>query len=275
MLKRQYTSVDGRSIVYYKEGRGKQTLIMLPGLCADCNIWESVITRLRYRYTILAFCLPLYGTYNHHHERYTIATLAQLLRTLIVRFHIRKPVLIGHSLGGLVNLMYTGNHPRLVKKLICVSTPLSDHKEPLPLAWRLAVEMGRKLRKNEDIARWLQSQTEALDALVAIIMGKKRKKAHLNITESVPLKTLACCYEDLFHYPFDHLIRRIHPKPSILFVYGTLDQPFLKFAGTALYPSLDGAEIIPLVEGHFIPTAQPHKMATIIEDFVDIPTHHG
>src|SRR3989344_3206191 len=132
-LTKRKLKIDGLNLEYYKEGKGSKTIILLPGLGSDCSLWDNIIPKLSNNFRVFAFSIPPYGSKSTNSHVYTIRTYDKLVEKLIKKFNIKKPVLVGHSVGGLAALVYCSKHPRSVKKLILVSTPLTDLNFRLPI----------------------------------------------------------------------------------------------------------------------------------------------
>lgn len=275
MQKREQIVIDGRTIKYYHTGKkGKQTILFLPGLCADCRHWSKVIPYLKDSFEIYAFSLPLYGTTNALRERYNFQTLSDLLTKLITYFHIRKPILVGHSLGSIVAMLYCIQNPKKVASLINISSPLRSRNHRIPGLWKTAVQIAFRLQKNTEILSWLESKKEVLQALVQVLPRQKARilTNAVDILIKVPLKYLAICYHDIFTTSFEDMINRLSqvsiPK---LYVYGTRDEALGKLNILDSYTRTAGSEIIPIDDDHFIATNQPKQLAKIITRFSTKP----
>ncbi len=242
---------------------------MLPGLYSDCTIWEKVIYKLRSHFKIYAFSLPLYGTYDNKHHQYTFYTLPRLLEQLLQRFKIKSPILMGHSIGAVVSMIYAVRSHHKVDRLICVSAPLKKHVLKVPLSWEIAVQFALTSKRNRDIVDWLNKQDELVDRLRNIVLPhKKTKHEAKDVLPKLPLKNMAHCYFDLFHFEFDDEIALVaKSKLPSLFIYGINDIPLQEFQGTSLYTKVSGAEIVPLATGHYIPLTMPEELSRAVLNF--------
>ena len=94
-------------------------LILIPGLASGPWVWTDTTERLRGKYSIYLLTLPGFdgrkpvpGT--------TLASLSRDLATLIESRKIRKPVLVGHSLGGTLSLDFAADHSSLIAGIVAV-----------------------------------------------------------------------------------------------------------------------------------------------------------
>src|SRR5688572_20533799 len=84
-------------------GRGP-ALILIPGLASGPWVWAQTTERLRGNYSIYLLTLPGFDG-RKPVPGVTLDSLARDLATLIEKRKIRKPVLVGHSLGGTLSLL--------------------------------------------------------------------------------------------------------------------------------------------------------------------------
>jgi pimeloyl-ACP methyl ester carboxylesterase len=267
-LTKQITHIDGRKITFYETGTG-QPLILLPGLGCDCSLWSKMIPGLSDHFHIYAFSLPVYGTRNLRGHRYTFNTLHKLLRKLVKHFGINDPIIVGHSLGAIVSLIYTARHPKSVNKLILVSAPLSDHTQPAPLLWRMGVDFALKSRRSQSIIDYLERHPDTLKHMMQIVLPRRQVGRAVETAEellhNIPIKAMASCYNDLFTKDFKKYVLRI--KVPTMVVHGLLDDINEQFHGTALYPLIRSARIEPLKSRHFIPVDVPSELNKLILEF--------
>ncbi|HEV7606785.1 MAG TPA: alpha/beta hydrolase [Steroidobacteraceae bacterium] len=94
-------------------------LILIPGLASGPWVWTDTVARLNGQYSIYLLTLPGFdgrkpvpGT--------TLASLSRDLATLIESRKIRKPVLVGHSLGGTLSLDFAAEHSDLIAGVVAV-----------------------------------------------------------------------------------------------------------------------------------------------------------
>lgn len=83
----------------YKYGSGPKTLILLPGLASGAFVWDSTVAALQSKYTMYAVTFDGFDGMPPAKPPYLdafAASVEELIRTQ----NLRKPVLVGHSLGG-------------------------------------------------------------------------------------------------------------------------------------------------------------------------------
>jgi pimeloyl-ACP methyl ester carboxylesterase len=94
-----FASVDGTQVAYRSWGTSGSPVVLLGGAGEPSWVWHSVGPLLaRAGHRIFALDLPPFG-YSQRHGPYTMAHWLQLLHGFDQRFHLARPVLVGHSLG--------------------------------------------------------------------------------------------------------------------------------------------------------------------------------
>ena len=134
-----FVRVDGTLLAYRKWGRGGSPVVLLGGAAEPSWVWHTVGPLLaRADHRVFALDLPPFG-YSQRRGPYTMANWLQLLQRFERHFNLRRPVLVGHSLGagvaaaaGLAHpsrvagvvlldgdaLAFGGNHARLADLLV-------------------------------------------------------------------------------------------------------------------------------------------------------------
>lgn len=267
-MNKNQIKIDGRIIDYIESGKG-ESIILVPGVGSNCTLWEPLMSRLSNHYHTISLTIPVYNTRNNKGQVYTIRTLHKLLHKIILHLKLKNPVIVGHSLGGLVSLSYAKHHPNRIKKLVLVSTPLSDRKKRLPISWRLGIKFA-KTNRAQDIINYVNNNPTLFNTLTKIIFPKRNPKLRARtasfLLKGMPVKSLAKFYNDLFTTDLSYLVTQ--NQASTLFIYGTQDEELLSFNGTALYPLSPNAKIEPLDCHHFIPADKPHELYLQIKNFI-------
>jgi pimeloyl-ACP methyl ester carboxylesterase len=94
-------------------------LILIPGLSSGSWVWTDTAARLKNKYSIYLLTLPGFDG-RPPVASATLESLAGDLATLIGQHKIRRPVLVGHSLGGILSLQFAEDHSDLIGGVIAV-----------------------------------------------------------------------------------------------------------------------------------------------------------
>ena len=97
-----YAVADGTSIAYRRWGHSGSPIVLLGGFVEPSWVWQRVSgRRSRRRHRVFALDLPPFG-YTERRGPFTLAHWVELVRAFDARLGIRRPVLVGHSLGAAV-----------------------------------------------------------------------------------------------------------------------------------------------------------------------------
>lgn len=96
-------------------------MILIPGLASSGEVWRDTVARYRDRYQ--CHVLTVAGFAGVPAEKATAQLLARVLRGLAVHIAERKlkpPVIVGHSLGGVIAMAFAAEHPDLAGPLVII-----------------------------------------------------------------------------------------------------------------------------------------------------------
>ena len=96
-----YVQIDGRQIAYRELGSRGSPIIFLGGFGEPSWVWKPVARRLAQRHRVYALDLPPFG-YSERKGPYSLAGWTQLVRDFAAHFGLRRPIVVGHSLGAAV-----------------------------------------------------------------------------------------------------------------------------------------------------------------------------
>jgi pimeloyl-ACP methyl ester carboxylesterase len=107
------------------EGSGPD-LILIPGLTSSRRVWDQAVASLGGRYRVHRVQIAGFGgePARGNAAGPVLAPVVEELHAYIAANHLRRPMIAGHSVGGLVALMLAERHPEdLSRALIVDSLP--------------------------------------------------------------------------------------------------------------------------------------------------------
>ncbi|MES2318972.1 MAG: alpha/beta hydrolase [Pseudomonadota bacterium] len=118
-------------------GQRGRPLILIPGLASGPWAWQEAARTLMQDHTVYVLTLPGFDGRPAVKDK-AMAAAQDSLRELIETRKLRKPVLIGHSLGGTMSLSMAAQHPDLVGGVVSLDgLPLMPGTEDWPVAERV------------------------------------------------------------------------------------------------------------------------------------------
>jgi pimeloyl-ACP methyl ester carboxylesterase len=99
---------------------GRPPLIFIPALFCGPWQWDRELAALADRYDLYALTLPGFDDRPRDGGGDLMARAVADIALLIERRHLDRPVLIGHSLGGTLAVLFAETHPSAIRAVIAV-----------------------------------------------------------------------------------------------------------------------------------------------------------
>jgi pimeloyl-ACP methyl ester carboxylesterase len=97
----------------------KHTIVFIHGSGGDHTVWIHQYTQMKDRFNIAALDLPGHGRSEGKGEQ-DVALYVEWVRKIIKELNLRKPVLIGHSLGAAISLTFAIKYGDLLSGIVPV-----------------------------------------------------------------------------------------------------------------------------------------------------------
>ncbi len=174
-------------------GKGKQ-ILCVHGITANSRFWDCLASALSPRYKVIAMDLRGRGLSDNPPRGYSIHRHCKDILTLMNDQGLKRPVLMGHSLGAFISLVFAARYPKKIDRLILV-------------------DGGGKLSKTQ-MAKVFAGIKPSLDRLGQVFPSFK---AYLSQMKQAPyLKPWNSYMETYFRYEVEKVkggVRsRVHPK---------------------------------------------------------------
>lgn len=164
-----YADLDGLRLYYERAGTGDPELLFVPGWCCELSAFRPQFEHFARTQAVTALDLRGCGKSDQPEAGYTIPDLADDLARFCAHVGIHKPVVAGHSLGGMIAVELAARHPSVPRALVLVDPGPID---PLPSTVRffegfveqLAGPSGEDVRRHyvqdmgaydDELARWI------------------------------------------------------------------------------------------------------------------------
>jgi pimeloyl-ACP methyl ester carboxylesterase len=264
---------DGNLRYHYlhkgKKKTGQPEIIFLHGIVLNSNVWESYLSNLSRDRSVYALDFLGHGLSTKKPDL-NVSDLVHQLHVFIREMDLKKPIIVGHSLGGLVGGMFASLYPEELGAFISISTVdyghfLSDMSTHFNTLW---MDMMYPLF-NSFTAPFLIETIAQKVYNNKISLGHPDKESylyHMKIKGSK--KALFSLMKNYEHGDFSSEQYRKIEVPTLI-IHGEKDQLIdchnaEKLAG--LIPHA-GLEIIP--DGsHMVVEEQEEKVRELIEQFI-------
>jgi pimeloyl-ACP methyl ester carboxylesterase len=101
------------------EGNGKE-ILCIHGLTANCRFWDCLANALSPHHKVIAMDLRGRGLSDKPPTGYSIDAHCKDVLALMDDLGLKRPVLMGHSLGAFISLVFATRTPQRVDRLILV-----------------------------------------------------------------------------------------------------------------------------------------------------------
>lgn len=119
--------LDGAKVHYTDSGKGKQALILIHGWTCDETFWSANVPALAGRYRVITLDLPGHGQSDPAPD-YSMERFARAVKAVADKAKVKRPVLVGHSMGGAVMLAFARLYPNDVRAIVAVDAAFVDDR---------------------------------------------------------------------------------------------------------------------------------------------------
>lgn len=263
-----------------RHGETGSPVILIPGLASGAWVWDDTVRRLQERHVLYVLTLPGFNGRPAQEGKGMQAALDSL-QALIESQKLEHPVVIGHSLGGVLAMALAEKHPGLVAGVISIDgLPVFPGTESMALAARPAMAAGIKARMAGIDAKTFAGQQTQYMQTIGVIDAEVGARLALLTAKSDPGAT-ADFMADTLALDLRAGLPAISVPVLVLSPYNPADgaaQGITEDAKTAYYRSLMAGtwklEVTSISPArHFAMFDQPEKVATAIDAFLEsLPT---
>ena len=111
--------------INYKQYGNGQDIVLLHGWGQNIKMMEPIGNMLKDNYRITIVDLPGFGLSEEPNYAFGITDYVDILHELLNVLDVKKPILIGHSFGGRISIIYASEYD--VKKVILFGSPCVRH----------------------------------------------------------------------------------------------------------------------------------------------------
>jgi len=115
-----YASRDGVRLYYELAGSGDPPLVFVHGWCCDRTFFQPQVDHFQTTHTVTALDLRGCGTSDCPANGYDIPSLADDVAAVCRTAGIGWPVIVGHSLGGMIAIELAARYPSLPTAVVAV-----------------------------------------------------------------------------------------------------------------------------------------------------------
>jgi len=247
---------DGVKLSYLDTGLGEPALLFIHGWCCNHGMWGDQTKAFSSRHRVIAVDLRGMGESDAPDQDYDIAGFADDVRWLIDQIPLERPVLIGHSMGGVITLNLLRRYPDLARAAVFVDAgimPFPDQFQPLVAQMIEGLKSpGHKDVATNFVKQFLfrpESPTALRDEVAEAMARAPQRVMHTALASSLDPKNC----------PPGAL-----PVPSSFVRAASL--PMTEDQIADRYP---GLEVTTMDAGHFVHMEKPEEFNEILSRFLE------
>jgi pimeloyl-ACP methyl ester carboxylesterase len=208
--------VNGKKIYFTKKGNGETALVLLHGFGEDSSIWKNQFPALA-SYQLIIPDLPGTGS-SEMIDDMSMPGIAEVIKKILDVEHIKKCILIGHSMGGYTALAFAEKYPNMLFGLgLFHSTAFADSEEKIKTR-----KKGIQFILDNGAFPFLKNMIPGLYS-----EESKREKSflidqHLEASKSFSKEALVAYYESMISRPDRTNVLKTSTVP-VLFIAGKED----------------------------------------------------
>lgn len=126
-----FATFAGTAVHYESYGTGREALVFIHPWGGDVSFWRFQVPAFEGKIRVLLIDLPGHGRSDKPLIAYTQELFASSVRAVLRDAGVRRAILVGNSMGGLVTRQFYRMYPKMTKALVIVDMPLRpfDSKE--------------------------------------------------------------------------------------------------------------------------------------------------
>jgi len=172
----------------YGNIKGK-TIVLLHGWGQNIDMMKPIGDRFTKDFDIVIFDLPGFGNSSEPKEFFSCYDYVELIHKALEELKVEKPIIIGHSFGGKLGLLYASKYE--TEKLVCLASPFCKEIQKVTMKAKLlkALKKVPLLNKLEDFAKRHMGSTDYRNAsgvMRNILVG------HVNLDIKEDIKKIKC-----------------------------------------------------------------------------------
>lgn len=118
---------DGVKLAYVDEGKGEPAFVFMHGWTCNRSYFKPQHDHFKAKHRVVSVDLRGHGESDKPKGPYSIRQYADDVAWLIGKLDLDRPVVLGHSMGGVAALELAAEHPQSVRAIVMV--------DPAPFLW--------------------------------------------------------------------------------------------------------------------------------------------
>lgn len=245
-----HTTINDVKINYTKAGNSQQVVILMHGWGQNITMMEPIANHLDPSFTVYNLDLPGFGESQTPKTVWGVEEYTKMLKIFIEDNHINKPIIIAHSFGVRIALLYASQNP----------------------VYKLVLTGGAGIMPKRGLSYYLKTYTYKFGKLVLSLPGlSKLKTKFQSRSGSEDYQALDGIMRDSFvkivNLDLSPVLKDI--KAETLLVWGENDDATPLWMGKQMEKEIDNAGLAIFEnDGHYAYWNQMPRFLSVIDVFL-------
>jgi len=177
--------------INYKDygNKSSQTIVFLHGWGQNIAMMEPLATHFEKTHHLIIIDLPGFGLSPEPEHAWTLLEYVAMIEALLKSLNITNPILVGHSFGGKLSIIYASKYP--TKKLVLLASPFKV-KITKPSKKVLFLKKMQKISFLKPLALTLKRHLGSTDYKNATPLMRDVLVKHVNTDVTELAKKISC-----------------------------------------------------------------------------------
>ena len=169
--------------------KSKKTIVLLHGWGQNIDMMRPIGDALKKDFNIIIIDLPGFGKSEEPKTVWKLDNYVEMLKELLDNLKIKKPILIGHSFGGKISLLYASKYD--CEKLVLLASPFKKEIKELSLKTKILKKL-KKIPGTDKLADFAKKQMGSTDYKNASKIMREILVEHVNCDLTLEAKKIKC-----------------------------------------------------------------------------------
>jgi pimeloyl-ACP methyl ester carboxylesterase len=129
----KFITIDGTRLHFVIRGAGRP-VVLIHGNPGSAQDWARVLGPLAANHKVIAFDRPGHGRSDRpKHVAATVEVQARLLHNALKQLNVERPIVVGHSWGGALAMIYAITYPKEVAGVVLVAPAVYESQDGVSL----------------------------------------------------------------------------------------------------------------------------------------------
>ena len=183
---------DGVTLRFDEAGEGETAIVFVHGWCCSRDNWRHQLAHFSRRHRVVALDQRGHGESDKPDQDYTIGGFVDDLAWFIGDRGLHRPVIVGHSMGGLIAMNLARERPDIARGIVMVDspvTPLPEDLQPIAESTLAALQGDAYKSVAQGFVRMFMfdsnSPPDIADELVSAMSEAPQRLIHTALTDSL------------------------------------------------------------------------------------------